>query len=301
MLEPVADLRSLDLLRSVASEGSIRRAAMAHHITQPAASMRLRTLESILGVTLLDRSKGRAVLTPEGMAVVQWGEEVLRSMHNLSLGVVALRGQRRERLRLSASMTVAEYFVPTWLHRFRSIAPTTAVSLNMGNSQRVLDDVRAGNADLGFVEGERAPTGLRSRVVTEDVLTVVVAPGHPWAKLSRPVTANDLGSVPLIVREEGSGTREVLEEALRRHSIVLRTLVELPSPTAIKAAVVAGGGPGVISRIAVSGDLESGRVVEVACADLSLARSIRAVWSSDKYLSPGAKKFLRLVEGLFAQ
>ena len=299
--EPVPDVRSLELLRSVAVEGSIRRAAARHHLSQPAASMQLRSLEAALGLDLLDRSSGRATLTPAGTAVVEWGEGVLDAVENLVHGVRALQRRGQDVLSVEASLTVAEYFFPTWLHRFRSSWPGVSVSLAMGNSLHVVEDVRAGTVELGFIEGVQVPAGLASAVIAHDALVVVVAPGHRWNRRRQPLTAADLGSVSLIVREEGSGTREVLDEALRASGTALRAPIELPSPTAIKAAVATGDGPGVLSRVAAQGELESRRLVEVPTTGIVLDRAIRAVWRRDRPRSPAAKRFLRCAEEAIAE
>jgi DNA-binding transcriptional LysR family regulator len=135
LAEPVPDLLSLDLLRSVNGLGSIRRASQAHGMSQPAASMRLRTLEKTLGLELLDRTSGRAQLSPTGRAVVQWSEAVFSAMSALLLGTAALRTEGR----LAASMTVAEYLVPMWLEKLRIANPSLRVSLEMGNSAQVAE------------------------------------------------------------------------------------------------------------------------------------------------------------------
>src|SRR5664280_2709452 len=175
LAEPVPDIRSLDLLRSVAELGSIRQAAGAHHISQPAASMRLRSLERTLDLELLDRSSGRARLTGAGRAVVQWSEAVLEGMRDLLLGTAAVRSEGRGNLRIAASMTVAEYLVPGWLSRLRASDPDVAVSLQMGNSGHVAETMRVGGADIGFVEGPDDPPDLHTRVVAGDDLVVVLA------------------------------------------------------------------------------------------------------------------------------
>src|ERR1035437_2423781 len=212
--EPVPDLRSLDLLQSVAELGSIRQAALAHNISQPAASMRLRSLERIVGLELLDRSSGRARLTAAGLAVVQWSEEVLEAMRGLLIGTAAVRSDGETDLRIVASMTVAEYLVPGWLNRLRVSDPASTVSLQMGNSEHVVEVMKHRGADIGFVEGRRAPPGLGSRVVKDDDLVVVVAASHRWAHRRKRVTRSELAAAPLVLREAGSGTREVLETAL---------------------------------------------------------------------------------------
>ena len=294
--EPVADLRSLDLLVSVAELGSIRQAALAHAISQPAASMRLRSLEESLGLELLDRSHGRARLTAAGTAVVQWSTDVLKAADALGVGVRALRAQGRTQLRVAASMTVAEYLVPVWLARLRASDPAIVVSLVMGNSQHVAEAMVHGDADLGFVEGPAAPEALSSRVVGPDDLVVIVAPAHQWARRRRPVSAAELSRTPLIVREAGSGTREVLARALQLLDLPVTVLLELGSTTAIKAAVAGGVAPGVLSRLAVADDVREGRLAMVATDGLFLERRIRVVWSKERPLSAAARRLLARIE-----
>src|ERR1700684_1368167 len=144
--DPIPDIRSLDLLHSVAELGSIRQAALRHHISQPAASMRLHSLEDVLKLQLLDRSHGRAQLTSAGIAVVQWGEEVLEQMRKLQLGTQALRSDNATHLRIVASLTVAEYLIPGWLDCLRTAHPDIIVSLQMGNSTQGIDAMMHGEA-----------------------------------------------------------------------------------------------------------------------------------------------------------
>jgi len=298
LAEPVPDIRSLDLLRSVAEFGSIRQAAGAHHISQPAASMRLRSLERTLGLELLDRSAGRARLTVTGVAVVQWSEAVLEGMRDLLLGTAAVRSKGRDTLRIAASMTVAEYLVPGWLSRLRGSDPDVAVSLEMGNSGHVAEMMLRGGADIGFVEGPDDPPDLHVRVVSGDDLVVVVAPSHPWARRRRPLSAADLAATPLVLREAGSGTREVLERALSASGLEPTPLVELASTTAIKASVASGTGPGVLSRLAVEPEVTDGRLIVVTTTGVPLDRRIRAIWPSERPLMPAATRLLRqLTEG----
>lgn len=295
LAEPVPDLLSLDLLRSVGGLGSIRRASQAHGISQPAASMRLRTLERTLGLELLDRTSGRAQLTPTGRAVVQWSESVFSAMSALLLGTAALRTEGRIQLRLAASMTVAEYLVPTWLEKLRTANPGLKVSLEMGNSAQVAEWVSAKNVDVGFVEGLEDLRGLASAEVESDDLVLVVAPSHPWAGRARPVSGPELVTAPLVMREVGSGTREVLERALDSSGLAVTPVAELGSTTAIKAAVEGGLGPAVLSRLAVRVEVADGRLIEVPTVDLDLRRSIRAVWSGGRRLRGPAKQLLASV------
>jgi DNA-binding transcriptional LysR family regulator len=295
LVEPVPDLLSLDLLHSVAESGSIRQAAFLHGVSQPAASTRLRSLERALGLQLLDRSHGHAQLTAEGRAVVGWSEEVLEAVRRLTLGTQALRLEGATRLRVAASMTVAEYLIPRWLNALRASDPSISVSLQMGNSLHVVEVMMRDEADIGFVEGARAPRELSSRMVCSDDLVVVVSPLSAWARRTAPLRASELASTPLVLREAGSGTREVLEAAMRARGLYVTPLVELGSTTAIKSAVASGAGPGVLSRLAVETEVREGRLAVVATEDLSIKRSIRMVWAKGRPLSTSAKRLLRQV------
>src|SRR5487761_2375257 len=290
--QPTPDIVSLDLLSSVAELGSIRQAALAHGISQPAASMRLRALERTLGVVLLSRSSGGAELTPAGRAVVEWSEQILQNVRALIAGTAALRTAGRTHVHVAASMTVAEYLAPQWLVRLSIVDPQLHVSLEMANSEQVIELVRAGRADLGFVEGVSALAGLRSQVLLTDELVLVVAPGHPFARRRSAISAAQLAATPLIMREKGSGTREVLETWLAMRGLEASAVVELGSTTAIKHAVESGVAPTVLSRLAVSPDVREGRLVIVDVHDADLSRLIRAVWSRSTPLTPAAKRVL---------
>src|SRR5487761_2572229 len=286
--QPLPDVVSLDLLQSVAHLGSIRRAAMLHNISQPAASTRLRSLEKTLGLQLLERESGGSRLTDAGAAIVQWSEPLLEGMRTLLSGTTSLRQNEAIHLRLAASMTVAEYLVPNWLNRLRSVDDAISVSLLMGNSEDVVEIIRQRGADLGFVEGEGAPTDLSSSVIDDDDLVVIVAPSHEWAKRAS-VSVDQLAATPLVLRESGSGTREVLEAGLRRLGLAAIAMVELGSTTAIKSAVQSGVGPAVLSRLATSTEVREGRLIVVPIDGLALERRIRAVWSKTVPLPPAAR------------
>lgn len=293
LAQPVPDLVSLDLLQSVAEYGSIRRAAQAHGISQPAASMRLQALERTVGLQLLDRSSGRARLTSAGLAVVQWSDRILDGVRILMSGAAALRNEGRTQLRIGASMTVAEYLVPRWIDGLRGAEPELGVSLQMGNSVQVVEMVKRRHVDLGLVEGRSTFPDLQSRVVGTDDLVVVVAPGHPWARRRRPLSPAMLSATPLVLREVGSGTREVLEGALAKLGLTVTPSVEMGSTTAIKTATESGSGPAVLSRLATRADVDAGRLVIVPLQGVDLRRSIRAVWVRDRELSQPAKRLLR--------
>ncbi|MGW7194512.1 LysR family transcriptional regulator, partial [Streptomyces sp. NPDC054838] len=272
----------------------LRGAARRVGITPPGASRRIRALETGLGVALVDRSPRGSTLTAQGALVTDWARRVVEAAEAFDVGAQALRGQRDSRLRVAASMTIAEYLLPGWLIALRGQRPGTAVSLHAGNSAVVAELVLAHEADVGFVEGLSVPEGLDSAVIAQDRLVVAVAPGHPWARRSRGVAAEELAAAPLILRERGSGTRQVLDAALAACGGLARPLLELASTTAVKSAALSGAGPCVLSELAVGDELASRRLVEVPVAGAALARALRAVWPTGARPAGPARDLLSL-------
>lgn len=290
----VPDLGALELLLAVARLGSLGGAAREVGITQPAASSRIRSMERQLGVALVDRSPRGSRLTDAGALVTDWARRIVEAAEAFDAGAQALRDRRDSRLRVAASMTIAEYLLPGWLLALRAQRPDTAVSLHAGNSAAVGERLLSGEADLGFVEGISVPPGLDSTVIAHDRLIVVTAPGHAWARRRRPLEASELAATPLILREKGSGTRQVLDAALGG---LARPLIELSSTTAVKAAVVSGAGPAVLSELAVGEELAMRRLVSVPVDGVALARDLRAVWPTGHRPVGPARELLSLTRG----
>lgn len=295
MSDPIPDLASLRLLVAVGELGSLGRAARAAGIAQPSASKRMAVLERRLGLPLLDRGPRGSALTPEGRLVAGWAVQVLAAAGELMRGVTALRERRRATLRVAASLTVAEYLMPRWLHDFQLAEGHVQAGLQVANSTEVIRMVGDGEVELGFVEGPEVPDTLACRTVGTDRLAVVVAPGHPWSRRRRPLRASELAATPLVLREAGSGTRDTLHRVLDTAGLALADpYLELGSTAAIKGTVATGDAPAVISAFAVEAELASGRLVEVPVDDLDLTRELRAVWPRGRQLLGPAAALLRV-------
>ena len=290
----VPDLGALELLLAIVRLGSVGRAAAELGVTQPAASARVRAMERQLGVALLDRSPRGSRPTEAGALVAEWARQVVGAAEELGAGIEALRERRDARLRVAASLTIAEYLMPGWLVTLRGLHPEVAVTLSAANSTAVAEQVRGGGADLGFVEGTRTPSGLHGTVVASDRLVVVVAPRPRWARRRSGVSAVELAETPLVLREEGSGTRAVLDRALAAHGGTAAPLLQLGSTTALKTAAVSGAGPVVVSDLAVTDELSAGRLVAVPVPELDLSRPLRAVWPAGRRPAGPARDLLGL-------
>lgn len=290
-----------EVFLAIARTGSLGAAAREFGLTQQAVSARLASIEAQTGVTLVVRTPRGSQLTPAGIVVAEWADRLLDVAHYVDAGLATLRSEKRKRVKVAASLTVAEQLMPRWLvslqvttSRYGAIAPE--VIMTATNSDQAIAAVRDGTADLGFIETPHAPTALRSRVVARDELVVVVPADHKWARRQRALSAAELSKTPLVTRETGSGTRDSLTAALCRAlgdaNRQAPPVLVLSSAAAVRAAVVAGAGPAVMSRLAVTDDLAIGRLHAVAVPELDLRRQLRAIWVGGRVPPAGAVRDL---------
>lgn len=295
------DLFTLELFAAVATQGSIGAAARAAGISQQAASARLRAMEAQVGAVLLDRDPRGSRLTPSGALVADWAAALLAQARQLDASIASLRDQRDARLRVAASLTVAEHLLPAWLVALRTDAKQAGrapakLTLTAANSDAVAALVISHQADLGFIEGPSTPAGLRSRTVAWDQLVVVAPPDHPWARRAARVSVAELAETALVEREAGSGTRQWLRDALAASLgpdvKPAEPILSLSTTTAVRQAVCAGAGPAVLSQLAIRDAVASGQLVAVRATGLDLTRPLRAVWTGPPEPPPGPARDL---------
>ncbi|WP_025156424.1 LysR family transcriptional regulator [Leifsonia aquatica] len=273
------DPESLRLLVGVAATGSVSRAAREAGVSQQAASARMAALERDLGVPLLTRTPHGTRPTEAGALVVEWAGELLAAVDRFASAASALRPPGPGSVRVAASMTIAEQLAPGWITGLRAAEPEVRIELTAANSVAVVEAVRGGAADLGFIETPDLPAGLAHRPIATDELVVVVGPGHPWTRRRSGVTAAELAAAPLVARESGSGTRLALERALADAGLApVAPALELSTTTAIRSTVAAGAGPAALSILAVREQLADGTLVQVRVRDLRVIRPLTAIW-----------------------
>ncbi|GGF56125.1 LysR family transcriptional regulator [Marmoricola endophyticus] len=281
----VPDLAGLRLLVAVARTGSIGGAARELAVTQQSASERLRAVEAQVGLTLVRRGARGSSLTDEGVVVVEWASQLLELSEEIEHAIAGLRSERSRELAVWSSMTVAESLLPRWLVLLRQRQEReghvpSATSLHAANSAEVEAAVTDGRAHVGFVEGATAPEHLRSTEVGRDELVLVVAPGHRLTRRREPVPAAEVAALDRTSREQGSGTRGVVDAAFETAGVeALAPAVELSTAAAVRESVRAGSPPAFLSRRSVERDLAAGQLVEVPTTGLDLRRSLRALWS----------------------
>lgn len=290
------DLDSFEVFVAIAQTGSLGGAARELGLTQQAVSRRLATMEAKAGLPLAVRTTRGSQLTPAGVFVAEWASRLLDVARDIDAGLNSLSQEGRQQITVVASPAIAEHLMPLWLLSLQAansgrarhastseragIAPRVVLTASI--SMHAIASVRDGTSDLGFVEIPYFPKGLGSRVVGRDELVVVVPPDHKWARRSSVVSADEFARTPLISNDPQSGIRASLTAALQRvlgdGICQASPLIELPSATAMRAAVLAGAGPAAMSRLAVADDLAVGRLCAVMVSELDLRREFRAIW-----------------------
>ncbi|WP_019546015.1 LysR family transcriptional regulator [Streptomyces sulphureus] len=291
------DLEALRALAVVAEESSISAAGVRLGVSQQAVSLRIRSLERELRVRLLVRSARGSRLTPAGELVVGWATALLAAADEFSNAVVSLRTDRSKTMRIAASLTIAEHLLPEWIARWRGALGEDGPigQLTAANSSAVVEAVRDGTADLGFIETPTTPADLGSVVVAHDTIDLVVQRGHRWVT-SAPVSARELANTGLVLRELGSGTRQALEDALSDAGFPLAAepVAVLSTTLGVRSAVMGGVAPGALSSLAVSDDVRAGRLVRIPVRDFRISRPLTAVWAG-KAPPRAVREFLEAV------
>lgn len=269
----------LHVFRIVAELKGISGAARKLHISQPAVTQHIKHLEEEFGTQLLLRSPSGTALTEAGYVLL---DHVMR-VSDLHDAVALKLGQRRGKLsgslRLGASTTITQYHVAPLLADFLREYPDVHLSLLSGNTEEIIGALLAHRIDLGLVEGPCRRRDLKAKGFFEDEIICVAAKSHPFAR-RKSIAANQLLTQPIILREAGSGTREYVEQALRRAGLKperLSVIAEVPSSEAIKGILEAGLGLSFLSRLTVREELKSGHLCAVKIRGVSIKRPFLAL------------------------
>ena len=281
-------LRELEVFAAIARHGSVSRAAHAVALTQSAASQALAKLERALGRPLFDRCGRKLVLGEHGRLLWPRAQALLDAAGQLQ----DLLAGGQLSLRLGASTTIAGYVLAPLLAALRAAHPQARVRLMAGNTAEVVAAVAALELDFGLIEGACHHPDLDVSDWREDELILIAPPGHPIAR--RRASRAQLAQAPWLLREPGSGTREVVERWLRAHVGAVRVDMELGNSEAIRRAVSAGLGLSCLSRHVVAEALAAGTVARVRTGLPPLTRPLRLIRHRARAPTAGMRAFLEL-------
>jgi DNA-binding transcriptional LysR family regulator len=260
--------RRLQVFHTVARLLSFTKAAESLHMTQPAVTFQVRQLEEQFNTRLFDRTHNRISLTEAGQRVYEFADRIFDLYAEMENAVRDMTGEISGMLVIGASTTIAEYMLPSLLGDFKKQYPDINVHLKVSNSDGIVSMVENNDIDLGVVE---APVMNKNLVVEEcrkDRLVAIVPPQHALAS-QQTVAVKELLENAYIAREEGSGTREVIQEYLAELGLQasdVHVSMELGSPEAIKGAVEAGMGISIVSEVTIHKELQLGSLVALELA-----------------------------------
>ncbi|PQO43291.1 LysR family transcriptional regulator [Blastopirellula marina] len=284
------NLHHLAIFHQIAETGSVSLGAEQLLISQPAASKQLKEFEAALGEQLFDRTGKGLRLTTVGKLLNEYARKIFTLEAEAEQAVAQLREVSRGELFLGASTTIAGYLLPQVLARFHQQHPKIRVHVSVGNTAFVHQQVLDYRVDLGLTEGFVEEPGLTATSFAEDELVVVAAATHPLVKKRR-VKADDLSGQSFVLRESGSGTRAVQEQAISMCGVEVKEVMTLSSTEAIKHVVAAGVGLAIVSRLSVEAELASGELRAIRLADLSIPRPLHVVQAHDRFAGPAARAF----------
>jgi DNA-binding transcriptional LysR family regulator len=286
-------LEQLRIFVAVADRQHLTDAARALNLSPSAVSSAVTALEARHRVSLFDRVGRRIVLNQAGAAFLAQARQVLASMEAAEVVLADLSGLERGRLTIHASQTIASYWLPPRLTAFHDAHPGIALDVAFGNTAQVAQAVADGLAELGFVEGEIDEPALSREPIGREHLSLVVAPSHPWAKAPPPDLPPQ--GTRWVLREPGSGTRSCFEAWIGARGCTtadLEVAMVLPGNEAVRSAVEAGAGAGVMSRSVAILGVARGALVEID-TDLP-TRSFHLLRHRQRYRSRAGDAFVDL-------
>ncbi|HEX6635026.1 MAG TPA: LysR family transcriptional regulator [Usitatibacter sp.] len=285
-------LRQLQTFVAVARAGSTMAAAQEIALSQSAVSATLNELESLLGGKLFNRVGGRLVLNEHGRSMLPHARVLLDEARAIESRFGKGGDAPAPRLRIAASTTIGNWVLPKVIAAYRRQESGARITLEIGNTRQVARAVAEFEVDLGFIEGPTTEPQLAVRPWMSDELVVVCSASHPLARGRGKVSTAALREASWLMREPGSGTREVVERALQPHLHVMKAEMELGSTEAITQAAAEGVGLACVSRSTVEDMLELKRLVVLRTTLPKLERTFYLVHHEQRYMSPTLERFI---------
>lgn len=271
----------LRVFRAVAHHLNFSRAAEELLLTQPAVTQQIKALEDEFGVSLFDRGGGRISLTPGGAALLPFADRLKTLADEATAAVAAAYGEQAGELFIGASQTIGQYLLPIFVASFLHAHPQVRVIVRSGNTDEMLEALIRGDIQIALVEGPEHRRDLHIECFMEDHLVLVVPTTHAWA--GQQVSLDDLRAEPVLMREFGSGSRRILEQALQAAGLRPKELtirMELNSNEALLNAVEAGLGVAFVSRWAVRNQLALGSLKIARLPELKLSRNFSLAYAA---------------------
>ena len=293
------DLHQIEIFCTLIKLRSFSRAAEALSLTQPTVSGHIKNLEADLGVRLLDRLGKRVVPTEAGEVLFRHGQKLLSLRDHARQEIAGISGTVSGLLKIGGSTIPGAYVLPAMIGAFRKKYPSAAIQLVIDDTAKVAEAVVNGDLHIGVVGARLPDTRLEAHPFLKDELVIAVPSGHPWVG-KKTVTAEELAGEPFILRENGSGTRRIMEERIGKAGLSvadLQTVAVVGSSDAVRQAVKAGLGVSILSVRALRDDIAAGRLAAVRLRGIRLERSFSVILLKGRTRSPLGKAFFDFLMG----
>lgn len=284
----------LKVFCTVAETKSFSKTSEIIHLTQPAVSLQIQALEEIYETKLFDRSSSSINLTPSGEILYKYAKDILSLYAEAGKEIGKITGLIKGSITIGASTTIGNYVLPTVISDFKKTHPKIKINVFIGNTRRIVDFLNSGVVDLGLVEGETSKHKIKTEPIIQDELLFIVPPLHHWAK-KKVVSILDITKEPFILREEGSGTRQMIEKYLLSHGINtgdMSIALVLGSTESIKEAVESGIGISIVSRWAARKEVKYGTLKLITPKEEKILRNFSLIMQKNAVLSHAVDKFL---------
>lgn len=292
------DDHKLKVFCTVAETKSFSKTSEIIHLTQPAVSLQIQALEEVYETKLFDRSSSTVTLTPSGEVLYKYAKEILNLYASAGKVIGEITGLVKGSISIGASSTIGNYLLPGVITGFKRAHLKIKVHLLVGNTKRVVELLNSGNIDLGLVEGEVARQKMQVDKLIQDELLLVAPAQHPWAK-KKEISISELIKEPFILREGGSGTRQMIEKFLSGHGVSpynLKVSMVLGSTEAIKSAVENGLGVSIISRWSARKEIKYGTLSLLRIKEQKMLREFSLITNKGAVSSHAVDEFLTYIK-----
>lgn len=290
-------LNQFTIFCTVAEEKSFSKAAKKLHLTQPAVSGQIKALESTYGISLFERTPSGVILTNAGKLAYQHIKQILHIHEGMEHSLASLAKEQPCRLVVGASTVVGGYPLPCTIWVFKERHSQANIKLEVENSISILEKIKTASLDLAIIEGPVNDKDIVQINCLTDEMALIVPYVEPWVDRDK-ITLDELTSLPMIIREEGSGIRAVFENELEKKGLSLRNLnvfTEMGNLESVKSAVEAGHGVSILPKMTVRKELYTKTLKALPVQGLNLELNCKIIYHKKQILTDIAKTFIKLV------
>lgn len=288
-------LRHLKIFVAVVEQGSATAAANVLYLAQPAVSLAIRELEEYYGIKLFDRIANRLHLTEAGKIFYSYAAHIIATFEEMENGL--RNWDEIGRLRIGSSITIGNKMLPELVHDFTMLYPQIDVKVLIDSSEVIERKLMRSELDFALVEGVTHTPDLIAKAFAKDELAVVCSSHHPFAA-KKIITADELINERILLREHGSGTRELFDSVMESHGYVCTPSWESTSTRALLSAVVENLGIAVVPNRLIEIERTSELIQCISIKDIEFKRTFNIVYHKNKFLSKSIKEFMQLCENI---